>query len=161
MRRIPERLRARLRHIVGADEEPARLAAAWAVGIAISFSPFLGLHLVIALVLAWLFRLNKVDVVLGTLFINPWTLTLYFPLAVMTGRLVTGVRVPAIVLPHPAELLDADVWRRQAAWLKPLLVSWTVGGTLIALCVGAITYFALRRLIERHRERHPRPARAA
>ncbi|MFI5143770.1 MAG: DUF2062 domain-containing protein, partial [Thermoanaerobaculales bacterium] len=62
MRPLLEHLRDRLQSVVGVKEPPARLAAAWAVGIGIGMSPFLGLHTAIALLLAFAFRLNKVDV---------------------------------------------------------------------------------------------------
>ena len=80
MRAIFERLRARFDNVVGVHEQPERLAAAWAVGLTIGFSPLMGLHTVLALLLALVFRLNKVDVFLGTLVVNPWTLPVYLSL---------------------------------------------------------------------------------
>jgi len=56
------------------DEPPRRLAAAFALGVFIAFSPWLGLHIVSAVALAWLFRLNKVVVLTASLLNNPWTI---------------------------------------------------------------------------------------
>jgi len=149
-----EHAHARLRHAFGADEPAARVAAAWAVGVGISLSPLLGLHTVIALALAFLLRLNKVDVLLGTLIINPWTLTIYFPAAVTLGTLVTG---QAVRLLSPRELLTPSAWQSQAHALKPVLTAWFLGATPCALLVALATFFLLRRAIERHRRRHPAP----
>ena len=64
---------------LGREEPPERVAAALGVGVAIGFSPFVGLHLVIALALALLFRLNKIDTVLGTFVGNVPTWSVTFP----------------------------------------------------------------------------------
>jgi len=154
-----DHLRRRLRDAVGVGGEPRRVAAAWAVGVGIGLSPLLGLHTAIALAIAFIFRLNKLDVLVGTLVANPWTLTVYFPSAVMLGRWVTGVHVPRIELPEVGDLFVLAAWREQASWMKPLLLTWTVGASLVALVVGVVTYWGLRRIIELHRRRHA--ARAA
>ena len=52
--------------LLGREQPPERVAAAIGVGVAVGFSPFVGLHLLLALGLAFLFRLNKIDTVLGT-----------------------------------------------------------------------------------------------
>ncbi len=154
MRAILERARSRFQDAVGIHESPERLASAWALGIGLGLSPLLGLHTVIALLLAFAFRLNKVDVLLGTLIANPWTLTLYFPAAVWLGKRMTGVRVPRFVIPHPEEVLHAAMWRDRAPWLRSLLLTWGVGASVLAALAGLVTYLVLKRLIVFHRRHH-------
>jgi hypothetical protein len=146
-----EHAHARLRHAFGADEPPGRVAAAWALGIGLSLSPLLGLHALIALALAFLFRLNKVDVLLGTLVINPWTLTLYFPAAVTLGAFLTGTKLHAVRLIPVRELFSPPAWHDQALAFKPMLTAWFVGATPCAVVVGIATFLLLQRAIERHR----------
>ncbi len=153
MRGLAERFRTRLQAAVGTHEPPSRLAAAWGIGIAVGLSPFLGLHTVLALLLAFSFKLNKLDVLLGTLIMNPWTFPLYFPAATLLGRWITGVRVPRVVLPRVAQLLRPDVWREQAEWLRPLLLVWGVGATIVAAAGGIATFYFVRTLIVAHRRR--------
>jgi uncharacterized protein len=116
----------------------------------------MGLHTVLALVLAIAFRLNKVDVVLGTLIINPWTVAFYFPAAVFIGKWVTGVEVPPFVRFHPDAVLHLSVWRENAPWLRSILLAWGVGAAIFSLLLGFATYFLLRRIIRVHRARHLR-----
>ncbi len=156
MREVLERARARFVAVVGVHERPERLAGAWALGIAIGLSPLFGLHTVMALVLAMVLKLNKVDVLLGTLIVNPWTLTFYFPAAVLLGKRVTGVTIPHLDLPRPQEFLHLSVWHERAPWVRSVALAWGVGATLFALVAGSVTYYALRRLIAVHRARHPR-----
>ena len=61
-------------HLMGKEDPPERIAAAFALGVAISFfTPLTGFHTLIALGLAFLLGLSKVDVIMGTLVVNPWT----------------------------------------------------------------------------------------
>ena len=55
---------------------PASIASGFASGIAASFTPFLGLHFILAGALAMLFRGNVLASVIGTFFGNPWTFIL-------------------------------------------------------------------------------------
>ncbi len=156
MRAILQRARARLVQVIGVHDKPERLAAAWALGIGIGLSPLFGLHTVLALALALGLRLNKLDVLLGTLIVNPWTLTLYFPAAVLVGKRVTGVRIPHLTLPRPEALLHAAVWRDSAPWMRSVLLAWGVGATIFSLVFSAATYLLLRRLVSLHRAHHQR-----
>jgi uncharacterized protein (DUF2062 family) len=147
------KVRDRLRHAFGADEPPSRVAAAWALGIGIGLSPFIGLHTVLGLLLAVIFRLNKIDVLLGTMVSNPWVLTVYFPASVALGKWMLRINVPRIVIPELQQLLSIAAWNDQRSWLEPLLLSWTVGGTVCALVGAAVTYFLVRSAAVRHRRR--------
>jgi uncharacterized protein (DUF2062 family) len=150
------RVRTRLIKAVGVHDTAERLAAAWALGIGIGLSPLMGLHTVLALVLAVVFRLNKLDVLLGTLIINPWTFTVYFPAAVLLGRQITGVQIPRFILPHPEALLHVAVWRDNAPWVQSVLLAWGTGAVIVAVLSATATYFLLLRLIRVHRARHLR-----
>jgi uncharacterized protein (DUF2062 family) len=154
------RARARLLAAVGVDQPASRVAAAWALGIGIGLCPLIGLHTVIAIALAFAFRLSKLDVVLGTLIANPWTLSVYFPGAVFLGERVTGVRIPHIKMPTPETLFHPSLWRGNAQWIRTVLLAWGVGATICAVLGGLSTYLVLKWGIERHRRRHPHLARS-
>ncbi len=52
---------------------PYSLAAGFACGAAISFTPFVGLHFILAAILALIMRANVVSSAIGTAVGNPWT----------------------------------------------------------------------------------------
>ncbi|OFV82293.1 MAG: hypothetical protein A2Y78_04615 [Acidobacteria bacterium RBG_13_68_16] len=156
MRQLLARATSRFVEVMGVHDRPERLAAAWALGIGIGLSPLMGLHTALALALAIVFRLNKLDVLLGTLIINPWTLPLYFPVALLVGKRVTGVNIPHFVRFQPEAVLNLAVWRENAPWLKSMLLAWGFGAAILALLAGFATYLLLRRVIRVHREHHLR-----
>ena len=57
-----ERWTEKLLHV---HDTPERTAAAFAMGVAIGFSPFLGLHTAIGLALAFALNLNRVAALIG------------------------------------------------------------------------------------------------
>lgn len=52
---------------------PYSLAAGFALGAAVSCTPFVGLHFIVSGILAWIFRANILASAIGTAVGNPWT----------------------------------------------------------------------------------------
>ena len=52
---------------------PRDLAAGLATGLAISFTPFIGLHALLAMFISWVIGGSMAAALIGTLFGNPWT----------------------------------------------------------------------------------------
>lgn len=66
------------------------LAAGFACGAAISFTPFVGLHFAISVILAWIIRANIVASVIGTAVGNPWTFPFIWTWLYQTGTWMTS-----------------------------------------------------------------------
>ena len=62
------------------------LACGFACGVAVSFTPLLGFHLLLAIGLAYFIRGNMATALLGTLFGNPWTFPFIFVLLQAVGE---------------------------------------------------------------------------
>lgn len=130
---ISERLKKALRE----DPRPHRVALSFAVGTAISFSPFLGFHLLIAVVVAFLFRLNKVEMMLGTLVNNPWSIPFVYGGAYFLGAWMLGADLP----PFSLELM-----------VKPeFIVPMLLGCSVFMLAGGALAYLAVWGVMRRLR----------
>jgi len=95
-----------------------------------------GLHTAIALVLAFLLRLNRIDVVLGTLVINPWTMVVYVPSAVVVGSWITGSQLT--FGDASGALLTQPLWRLSSGYARNVVVSWLAGATLCSLAAGGV-----------------------
>ncbi|WP_339778898.1 DUF2062 domain-containing protein [uncultured Thalassospira sp.] len=52
---------------------PYSIAAGFAIGAAVSFTPFIGFHFVLSALLSFILRANLVASLLGTIVGNPWT----------------------------------------------------------------------------------------
>lgn len=69
---------------------PYEIAAGFACGVAISFTPFIGFHLILAAITAWIIRANVVSSAIGTLIGNPWTFPFIWIAVLSTGRFLLG-----------------------------------------------------------------------
>jgi hypothetical protein len=139
------------------QDTPERTAAAFALGVFFGFSPFLGLHTLIAIVAAFLLDMNRVAVLLGVYSNLPWFLAPYYAIATMVGAELTGKRPPADFRSHIGQLFELslfqqDFWHRLMVLMKPLLWPYTVGSMLCALVLAAAAYHvALAFLTSRRR----------
>src|SRR5664279_3288064 len=147
----PERFKHWFLHMVGSDSSPEVVAASFAIGVAISFTPLIGLHWIIALLLAVILKLNKVDVLLGTLVVNPITLPPVAALAIPIGRLLLRARREAVAHLPWHEMFRRSFWTAAGPTMKAIGVQMAVGMFFLSVIVGAFTYVVLVNLIRRHR----------
>jgi uncharacterized protein (DUF2062 family) len=128
-------------------DTPRRTAAAFAVGVFFGFSPMLGLHTILALLVAFILGLNRVAVVAGVYSNLPWILAPYYTLATLAGARMLGVPAPAHLRTRLAELFDLSFfghafWSGVWALLEPMLWPYVVGSTLGGLVLAGLAYFA-------------------
>jgi len=127
------------------DDTPERTAAAFALGVFIGFSPFLGLHTILGIMFAFLLNVNRVAVLLGVYSNLPWFLAPYYAIATTMGAMMTGHRLPPgfktqITALFELSLFHGEFWRQLITILKPLLIPYAVGSTLDALILACVSY---------------------
>lgn len=151
------RVRRWLDHLLHTHDTPQRTAAAYAVGVFFGFSPFLGLHTVLGLVVAFAFDLNRVAVLLGVYSNLPWILPAYYSLATVLGATILRVDVPPGLMKELQEALSAASWgqfKSLAHALTPLAWAYALGSLIGAVALGVTAYRVALAMIIAHR-RHP------
>jgi uncharacterized protein len=151
-------LRAALRRLLALDEPPERTALAFSVGVLIAFSPFLGLHTLIATLLAFIFRFNKVAIYAGTFVNNPFlTLAPIVVASYSVGAFILGrpVNPPAggLELLNEPHLLTADYWRELFAHAREVFVPFAAGGAVLSVVCSLATYPVTLRLLRANQRR--------
>src|SRR5262245_42989824 len=104
---LPKAWLERLLHI---HDSPERTARAFALGVLIGFSPFLGLHTGMGLALAFALNLNRVAVLVGLYLNLPWLLPAFYALATALGAWILGARVPADFTARLDQILQIPTW---------------------------------------------------
>ena len=120
---------------------PQSIAAGFACGVAISFTPFLGLHLAGAFLLCLLVRGNYLAAVAGTLVGNPWTWPFIWLGTYHLGHMLLGSRATAL---QPVQ--DWDLATLMAE-IEAVFWPMVVGGAPLAVVAGLATYFPLMRMV--------------
>ncbi len=119
-------------------DAPWRLALSLAVGVFISFTPFYGLQTLMAIGVAFVFRLNRAATVGGAWINLPWFAPLVYG---------SGLKLGALILP-------------ELTGLGGLSVTLLIGTTILGMVASVLTYVIALRVISRRRARQakrPRP----
>jgi uncharacterized protein (DUF2062 family) len=150
--------RKTLRRLLAIDDPPERTALAFSIGVFIAFSPFLGLHTIMATVIAFLFRFNKVAIYTGTFLNNP-----FFTLVpIIIGSYAVGAFVLGRPLSLPDEGLEllqnphifsADYYRRLFVESWSIVWPFTVGASVLSVVCSVLAYPLTLRALRAYRRR--------
>ena len=98
LKKLEHRLRNTYRKIMhklaSLKGTPLDISKGFATGVAISFTPFVGFHLLLSLIIAKLFKQNGVAAALGTIAGNPWTFPLIWYVTLHVGIFILGADAP-------------------------------------------------------------------
>jgi uncharacterized protein (DUF2062 family) len=154
------RVRAWLEQLLHTHDTPQRTAAAYSLGVFLGFSPLLGFHTVLALILAFALNLNRVAVLLGVYSNLPWVLLPYYTLATWLGATLLRTAMPPGLVEALIAALEHRSWTQfRAAFgaLEPVLWAFTLGSTIGAALLSLIAYRVSFVMISTHRKRAHRP----
>ena len=125
-------------------DTPERTAASFAIGIAIGFSPFFGLHTAIGLLVAFALNLNRVAMLVGIYLHLPWLIPPYYASTTAFGAWLTGTHMPPDFLPKLESVWHVGTWRERAteigSLLRPLLPAYFLGSGIACVVLGAVAY---------------------
>jgi uncharacterized protein len=147
---MKSRLRRAVDGLLQLQDSPHRIALAFGIGIWIAFSPLLGLHTLMALGIAFGFRLSRAALLLGAYVNNPWTIAPLYLAGTALGCALLGVSTAGL------ESIEWDhhgptFYRELLAHLRPYLWPYVVGNTILGVLGGVVGYFGLRALLLRRR----------
>lgn len=148
-------LRQRLDRLASSELDPRRTAAAIALGVFLSFSPFLGLQIVLGVALAFAFRLSRVAVLVGLCANLPWIMVPWYVLTTGAAAAVIGVsNATAVDLDlSSVSLFDLAFLQRTGVMATGLLWPFLLGPTTGALVLAVAAYFVSFRMLARRNHR--------
>jgi uncharacterized protein (TIGR03546 family) len=132
----------RLKVILSLDNHPGHIAAGFAVGVFISCTPFYGLHTLLAIVAAFVFRLNKLTCITGSWVNTPLTVIPITALSYKIGRVLLG-RSPQ----------DLQITKFSWQFLMSHASSLILGSSILGFCAAVISYFLCYYLVVRFRRK--------
>jgi uncharacterized protein (DUF2062 family) len=137
--------RSTFRRLLALDDPPERTALAFSLGVFIAFSPFLGFHTILATLIAFVFRFNKVAVYSGTFINNPFfTLVPIIIASYAIGAFILGrpLRIPAAGVellrhPHP---LTATYYHKLFREGWDIVWPFSIGAMTLSVVCSLIAY---------------------
>jgi len=137
--------RATFRRLLTLDDPPERTALAFAIGVFIAFSPFLGLHTIMATSVAFIFRFNKVAIFTGTFINNPFlTLVPIIIASYAIGAFLLGrplrISPEGINLLKEPHLLTGSYYRQLGREGWQIVWPFTIGAMVLSVVCSLIAY---------------------
>jgi uncharacterized protein len=157
-----------IRRLARLSGTPHNIAAGFACGVTISFTPLVGFHVLLGCVLALIVRGNLLAMFVGTLVGNPWTLPFMWLGGYELGKLLLGADLGG-AQPMPWRLQDLSGYfstavgqasadgilamlQSLAADLSAIAKPVLVGGIPLGIGVGLLIYFPLVRAIAAYQD---------
>jgi len=151
-------------------DRPERIARGIFAGVFTAFTPFYGLHFVVAAILAKIMRGNILAALLGTFFGNPLTYVPIGVIALKTGDFILGSDSEVAVHPGLFKSFGGawrDMWdnlvalftARDANWqnlvlfLDQIFIPYLVGGIIPGLIAAIASYYLSLPLIVAYQKR--------
>lgn len=131
------------------------IAAGLACGVAISFTPFVGFHFVLAAITALIIRGNLLASAIGTAVGNPWTFPFIWVSVLYTGRWLlgesdTGAKVEFVKVFEKAfhalmtfdfRFFFTDIW--------PIVWPMMIGSIPFYIVSWLVSYFLVKKALDR------------
>jgi len=140
---------------------PYSIAAGFACGAAISFSPFVGFHFLLGGIWAWIMRANILSSAIGTVVGNPWTFPFIWAWIFNIGHWmgagdanadISGINFGDLFGKLTAASLDGDL-SRVIETASPILWPMLLGSLPTMVVVWLIFYFPLKNAVNRYQHR--------
>jgi len=122
------------------------MAMAFATGVFIGMSPLLGIHTLLGLLAAWLFKLNRLITLVGVYITNPWTIVPIYSCGTWIGARIMGMHkiVPVIDWTQITLLGFLKEFR-------PLLLPFLIGNTMIGIISAVLSYILIYKAAKKYR----------
>ena len=122
------------------------MATAFAIGVFIGMSPLLGLHTILGLLAAWLFRLNRIITLVGVFVTNPWTIVPIYSFGTWVGANIIGMD----------NILTEIDWSHITIIgffkeFRPLLLPFLIGNTVIGIASAVASYVLIYKAAKNYR----------
>ena len=140
-------VRSLFRQILHLQESPQRTALAFAIGVAIAFSPAYGLHMIMVAGCTWAFGLNFVALLAGAFVNNPWTLIPILGATYWTGAKLLGT--PDVPSFDWDDLTFMGLYQQVLPHAGPFFL----GGAVLSVSGGLLSYPLACWLISKYRRR--------
>jgi uncharacterized protein (DUF2062 family) len=142
-----EKWKKRFAAILSLDSHPGHISAGFAVGVFISFTPFFGLHTPLAILIAFLFRLNKITCVTGAWVNTPITVIPVLGISYKLGRILLGHAPHNIYIKHELS------WRYALKLIDRHGAPLLLGTSIIGFFAAVLAYFFCYGLVVRFRQK--------
>lgn len=127
---------------------PGEIALGLSLGLFIGMTPIMGLHMVLAVFLAALFKWNKISAAIGVWITNPFTAPIIYGINYFVGKNLLGMNHSFLLSPTVSSSSILDALQKT----PEILVALTVGGAVTGIPLAVAGYYLSRAAIRKYRK---------
>lgn len=149
----------RMHRLARMKVSPHQLAIGFAAGAFASFTPFIGLHFVLAALTAAVVRGNLIASAVGTVVGNPITFPFIWIASYNVGAAILGISAKDEIIIETDDSIgfftDGPVAFLTMLWksLEPVIWPMVLGGIPLGLVCGFVCYWVVRSTLQKFRAR--------
>lgn len=146
-------IRSFLHKLLGYERSPHKFALACSWGTYIAFSPFPGLHTLMAFGISWLLGMSPAVTVGMAYFVNnPWTLVPVYASGYGLGYWLVHhlLQIPQAYLQFPGTTYFGTLWETHLGVSQPCVWSFLIGGNILGIVAAMAIYPVMLRFFERY-----------
>lgn len=140
--------------LVKQSGSPESISRGVAIGFFIGFLVPVGGQMVLATILAFIFKARKIPALACTWITNPWSVPFIYPIQCFLGAKILGIN---LTLASITKLFENFFKERSLTAFQALgseiIVPFFIGGTCLGVLFAFSAYFASYGMIIRHREK--------
>jgi uncharacterized protein len=133
------------------SDTPHAVALGFAIGVFTAVTPFLGAHMVMAVLLAWVIGGSVVAALLGTFIGNPLTYPLFWYSTYEVGNLMLRGEIDQKRID-----LSGGIFQKSLEQLWPILKPMTLGSIPVGLALAALSYVVVKPMVDAYKHRRRR-----
>lgn len=141
------------------DGTPYAIAAGFASGAAVSFTPFVGFHFIFAAIIAWIVRGNILTSAIGTAVGNPWTFPFIWAASYNVGINLLGGTATNDLMGQLDKMfgnftivdLVNDPLNALGPFLETIFFPMLLGGTIIGASLWFFIYWPIYKLVSEYK----------
>jgi len=140
-------IKNKLQNSVLNEKSPDKLAISFAVGVFITFSPYIGFHNIMIFLCSWLFKLNPVMTFFAGHIVNPLTMV-----PVLTGQYIFGTKLLnmlgiKIAFANPGWVEFINVYLVKYLGISKICLWTFFAGANISAIILALAAYPLMKLV--------------
>ncbi len=116
------------------------IALGLSIGLGVSFTPLIGVHLIQAIIIAWILRANIFASIMGTFVGNPWTFPFFWWAGFSLGNFLFGIFGIKGAGELPRDLTLPIIWDMVFSEPLTLFLPWMLGGYLLVILTIFLSY---------------------
>ena len=133
------------------SDTPHAVALGFAIGVFTAVTPFLGTHMVLAALFAWVIGGSVVAALLGTFVGNPLTYPVFWYSTYEVGNLMLRGEVSERSID-----LSGGIFQKSLEQLWPILKPMTLGSIPVGLALAALSYVLVKPMVDAYKHRRRR-----